>query len=166
MTEERYAEIFNETLTTMDILGLKTIGEVAAYSKGIYALDPSDTHTSVLLRDTKVDEEQKEPAKKDFLLIEGNCQYCGRLMNQGGCWCEEYKASKASEEQNIMDACQHADNVLEYLVKHGLVGEEMLFHGKDVDSDDELDPTNFTPEGRDLFEFIYNIVRTTWEESQ
>ena len=125
MTEERYAEIFNETLTTMDKLGLKTIGEVAAYSKGIYALDPSDTHTSVLLRDNKM-----------------------------------------SEEQNIMQAVEYGDNVLEYLVKHGLVGEEMLFHGKDVDSDDKLDPSGFTKEGRDLFEFIYNIVRTTWEESQ
>tara|TARA_R100000231_G_scaffold6361_1_gene9448 strand:- start:601 stop:978 length:378 start_codon:yes stop_codon:yes gene_type:complete len=125
MTEERYAEIFNETLTTMDKLGLKNIGEVIAHSKEIYAKDPSDTHTSVLLKDTKM-----------------------------------------SEEQNIMQACEHADNVLEYLVKHGLVGEEMLFHGKDVDSDDKLDPSGFTQEGRDLFEFIYNIVRTTWEESQ
>ena len=154
MTEERYAEIFNETLTTMDKLGLKTIGEVVAYSKGIYAKDPSDTHTSVLLRDTKVTTPMMEAC-------------CIRKYNfpKRACDCE--KAAQASdEEQNIMQACEHADNVLEYLVKHGLVGEEMLFHGKDVDSDDELDPSGFTDEGRDLFEFIYNMVRTTWEESQ
>ena len=28
-------------------------------------------------------------AKKDFLLIEEDCPRCGRLMNQGGCWCED-----------------------------------------------------------------------------
>lgn len=129
MTEERYAEIFNEVLTSMDKLGLKSIGEVTEYSKGIYAIDPSNTHTTVTATTGKV-------------------------------------ITKMSDEQNIMRACEEADNVLEYLVKHGLVGEEMLFHGEDVDSDDKLDPSGFTQEGRDLFEYIYGIVRTVWEESQ
>ena len=81
------------------------------------------------------------------------CPYCGTKHGES--------SKGESEEQNIARACEEGDRVLEYLVEKGLVGKEMLHQ-----NDEDLDPSGFTEEGRDLFEFIYNIVRNAWEDSQ
>ncbi len=65
------------------------------------------------------------------------------------------------EENNIGEACDAGDSVIEYLIDEGLIERKLLYNldaeGNIVENDD--DPSGFTEQGRDLFEYVYNLVR-------
>ena len=66
-----------------------------------------------------------------------------------------------SESQNIEFACYVGDKVIEYLTEEGLIEKKVLLNldidGNVIENDD--DPTGFTEQGRDLFEFGYNLIK-------
>tara|TARA_B100000927_G_scaffold253041_1_gene218558 strand:- start:255 stop:497 length:243 start_codon:yes stop_codon:yes gene_type:complete len=74
-----------------------------------------------------------------------------RIEDANGFWDDSTK---------IQFACESADAIIHYLIEKGLVGDEMIH---DYEENGKLktdnDPTGFTEEGRDLFEYIYSLCR-------
>jgi len=60
------------------------------------------------------------------------------------------------DSTKIEYACETADTIIHYLIEKGLVGDEMIYDSVNLK---DIDPTGFTEEGRDLYEYIYSLCR-------
>ena len=68
-----------------------------------------------------------------------------------------------NNDENIAEACDAGDSVIEYLIDEGLIERKLLYNldteGNIITEGEHEDPSGFTGQGRDLFEFVYNLVR-------
>jgi hypothetical protein len=61
-----------------------------------------------------------------------------------------------STDQQISDACQAGDDMMEFLVSECLVERNVLFDESREETGE--DSSGFTEAGRDLFEFVYSLA--------
>lgn len=95
---------------------------------------------------------------KDYILLDG--MEMESLLREE----RESRLQNEANDQEISFACGVGDSVIDYLITSGLVKDEVLYtkrylENPDDDIPDNEDPSGFTDRGRELFEFVYNLVR-------